>query len=400
VMDNYSLRSFTPSMMMPAPSASNPDRLTIGARALAKLTITEAFSAKVGVDHQSNRHRARSTNNQTLDPYENKPWIKDAGFSVSSVFVESTWEISPSARIISGLRADFWEAQDFRRTVSTGMMSSATNPTADQTRNKTLPSGFVRLERDFCCAGSLFAGIGHTERFPDYWELFGKESSSTVSSFLTAPERTTQIDAGLTRRVAPTLTVSISTFAARIDDFILIESGVRKPAGMMGTRSATLARNIDARSFGGEANATWSFAKGWTLDAAFSCVLAENITDDRPLAQQPPHEGRLGLNYTASQWSVGTLGRFIASQHRYAINQGNIVGQDLGTSDSFEVYSLNAAYKPAAWLQLSVGVDNIFDTAYAEHLSRGGSMVAGFPAPTIRVQEPGRTAWLKLDLKY
>jgi fumarate hydratase class I len=36
----------------------------------------------------------------------------------------------------------------------------------------------------------------------------------------------------------------------------------------------------------------------------------------------------------------------------------------------------------------------------AEHLSRGGSMVAGFPAPTTRVNEPGRALWFKADLKW
>ncbi|ATC63157.1 TonB-dependent copper receptor [Nibricoccus aquaticus] len=400
VMDNYSQRAFTPTMMMPTPSASNPDRLTLGARTSAKLTFSENLRATLGLDHQSNRHRARNTSNETLDPFESKPWIKDAAFSVSGLFAESIYELTPSDRIIGGARLDRWHAEDFRSTVSTGMMSTALNPTAGRERTDTLPSAFLRFERDLCCAGSFFVGLGHSQRFPDYWELFGKESASTVSSFDTLPERTTQLDAGFTRRVSTTFTVTLSVFANRIDDFILIDSGIRKPAGMTGTRAATIARNIDARSFGGEASATWAFAKNWTLDAALSAVSADNTTDDRPLAQQPPHESRLGLAYATSRWSVGTLARFVARQSRYALNQGNIVGQDLGPSDSFEVFSLNAAYKPTARLQFSVGVDNLFDTAYAEHLSRGGNMVAGFPAPTTRVQEPGRAAWLKLDFKY
>jgi iron complex outermembrane receptor protein len=400
VMDNYSQRTFAPSTMMTAPSASNPDRLTLGARAAAKLAIAENLRATVGFDHQDNRHRARSTSNETLDRFESKPWIKDAEFAVSGVFAESTYELTASDRIVGGARLDRWQARDFRTTVSTGMMSTTLNPTANRERADTLPSTFLRFERDLCCAGSFFAGLGHTQRFPDYWELFGKESATSVSSFETSPERTTQIDAGFTRRFLPALTVSLSIFGNRIDDFILIESGIRKPAGMKGPRNATIARNIDAASFGGEVNATWAFAPGWTLDTALSAVTAENKTDNHPLAQQPPHEARLGLAYATSTWSVGTLGRFVASQSRYAINQGNIVGQDLGASDSFEVFSLNAAYKPTAHLQISIGMDNLFDTTYAEHLSRGGSMVAGFPPPTTRVQEPGRAAWVKVNFTY
>ena len=42
-------------------------------------------------------------------------------------------------------------------------------------------------------------------------------------------------------------------------------------------------------------------------------------------------------------------------------------------------------------LTLSAGVDNLFDRAYAEHLSRAGSMVAGFVPETIRVSLPPAT---------
>ena len=45
-------------------------------------------------------------------------------------------------------------------------------------------------------------------------------------------------------------------------------------------------------------------------------------------------------------------------------------------------------------MQVTAGVDNLLDRAYAEHLSRAGAMVAGFVQST-RVDEPGRTLWLK-----
>jgi iron complex outermembrane receptor protein len=97
---------------------------------------------------------------------------------------------------------------------------------------------------------------------------------------------------------------------------------------------------------------------------------------------------------------VGGLARAVAGQERFALNQGNIVGQDLGSTSGFAVISLHAAWKPVERVQLTAGVDNLFDRTYAEHLSRGGAMVAGFPAPTMRVNEPGRAFWLKLDLRY
>jgi len=398
VMDNYSLRSFTPTMMMPAPSASNPDRFTYGGRVALTLMPADALRVTVGADHQANRHRIRSTSNQPVDPYQAKPRVRDADFDTTGLFVEGTRVLTERQRIVAGARVDFAGAEDHRATVATGMMGSAPNPTAGARRDDTLPGGFVRYEHDVAAGTTAFIGVGHARRFPDYWELFSKESAATVSAFDTNPERTTQVDFGVTHR-AGSLTASVSFFANRIDDYILIESGVVKPAGM-GTRTATIARNVDATTWGGEASLAWEFADGWRADFSLASVRGVNETDSRPLAQQPPLEGRIGLGYATPVWSVGSLVRLVARQDRVAVNQGNIVGQDLGETAGFAVVSLNAAWKPNDRCQLSVGVDNLLDKTYAEHLSRGGSTVAGFPAPTTRVNEPGRSFWAKLDVSF
>jgi iron complex outermembrane receptor protein len=124
-----------------------------------------------------------------------------------------------------------------------------------------------------------------------------------------------------------------------------------------------------------------------------------NETDDAPLAQMPPFESRLGLDYARGAWSAGALVRSVAEQDRYAVNQGNIVGQDLGPTDGFTVFSLNGGWRPREGILLTPGVDNLFDQTYAEHLSRGGAMVSGYEQ-TTKVNEPGRTLWMKLDLKF
>ena len=398
VMDNYSLRSFTPSMMMPGRAASNPDRVTYGGRAALGWTPSESWRIELGFDHQANRHRSRSTSNQPADPFEAKARVRDATFSTTGIFAEATRHLSVAQRLIAGLRADRWRAVDHRSFVSTGMMGTAANPTARARRATTLPSGFVRYEHDLQASTTLFAGIGHARRFPDYWELFSQESATSVSAFETRPEKTTQLDVGATFR-AGTFSASVSAFAGRIQDFILIQNGYAKRAGMM-TRTATIARNIDASTFGGEISVAYLPVCGWRAEASLAATRGTNDTDSLPLAQQPPLEGRLGLSYSTCTWSVGSLARIVASQHRYALRQGNIVGQDLGPSDGFSVFSLNAGWKPVAWMQLSAGIDNILDRAYAEHLSRGGSLVAGFPAPSIRVNEPGRALWFKADLSW
>ena len=63
------------------------------------------------------------------------------------------------------------------------------------------------------------------------------------------------------------------------------------------------------------------------------------------------------------------------------------------------VFSFNGAYRVSKHLKLSAGLDNLFDKRYSEHLNRAGDAGFGFSADT-RVNEPGRTAWTRLDLSF
>ncbi len=398
VMDNFSLRNFSPSMMMPGKSVSNPDRETFGGRVRSALQTTENLNLTVGSDFQGNRHTVRRTSDEDTLSYRSQPRIRDARFESIGVFAEMHQSLSEESRLIYGVRGDRWKAKDERQMIAIGM-NAMPNPNAGKVRRDTLPAGFVRYEHDLRPHTIAYIGLGHAQRFPDYWEWINKESSDSLSAFGIEAEKTTQLDLGIAHRGGP-LTASLALFANRIDDFILIQSGYEKPAAMGNTRTTTIARNIDAHTLGGEAGIEWAIGNGWRADAAIAYVHGTNRTDDLPLAQQPPLEGRLGLAYSSRTWSVGSLARFVAKQDRVALRQGNIVGQDLGPTSGFAVFSLNASWKPTEHTRLTGGVDNLFDRTYAEHLSRGGAMVAGFPPPATRVNEPGRTFWVKLDLQY
>jgi len=394
-MDNYTLRTFTPTAMMMQPSVSNPDRRTTGAKLTADLMLTGSITAVVGIESQRNRHTDRSTMNQGMVDYQALVRVEDARFSNDGAFAEVTLDASEGRRLVTGLRADRWSVRDERATLRIGMMSMA-NPTAGSKRQATLTSGFARYEVDIAnSAATVYAGVGHVERFPDYWELISaaKESAGSLSAFRTLPEKTTQLDTGLLFN-NERFTVSLSAFLGEVDDYILIQSGYLK-----GTRATTITRNIDARTWGGEADIAYALSPRWNVTGTLAYTRGDNRTDDLPLAQMSPLEARAGLNFTDERWSAGALMRWVDGQDRYAINQGNIVGQDLGPSDGFTVFSANGAWRPRDGVSVSLGIDNLLDTTYAEHLSRGGAMVTGFQQ-TTRVNEPGRTGWLRLALRF
>jgi iron complex outermembrane receptor protein len=332
---------------------------------------------------------------QDVRPYQLQPRVDDAWFRSIGVFAEANHPLDARNRIVAGLRDDGWEARDERETLRLGL-AMMPNPTAGQTRRTHLPSGFARLEHDLDARpATLYAGLGHVQRFPDYWELVsaGKESSASLSAFDTRPEKTTQFDTGVVFS-GERLTASVSAFYSDVDDYILIETGYRK-----GARSVTVTRNVDARTWGGEADATLALAPHWQLVTTLAYTRGENDTDELPLAQMPPLELRTGLDYSRAGWSAGLLWRAVTEQDRYVLRQGNVVGQDLGRTGGFGVLSLNAGWRPTAAVLVTAGVDNLLDKAYAEHLSRGGALVSGYEQ-TTRVNEPGRTAWLKVAASF
>lgn len=393
VMDNYTMRKKPGASMY---MVSNPDRQTNGSRLAFGLRAAEATQIVVGTDWQHNIHTLRTASSMAAHPsFHSLDRTEDANFRQFGVFSELTQHLTGMDRLIVGARMDNWKANDNRETIRVGM-GTMPNPNADEVRRRNLYSGFGRWEHDFGAENSMFSlGLGHAERFPDFWEMINKESLATISAFYTKPEKTTQIDVGTVYQVLDSTRVSVSLFYNNINDFILIQSNVPK-----GMRMATVARNVDATTWGGEIGLVHDFTDHLQFDASLAYVRGRNKTDRTPLAQVPPLEGRLGLTWDNDIWSVGGLLRLVDEQNRFDVNKGNIAGQDLGHTPGFAVASLHAGYRPIERVLISVGVDNLFDQSYAEHISRSGTeMISGFDQ-TTRVNEPGRNFWARAQVKF
>ncbi len=384
VMDNYSLRTLS----MPSARVSNPDRRTRQGRLLGELQFGEPWSLSLGMDLRDDVHRTRGSLNQEITDYRDVPFKRDGSFLTIGAFGEVHYHATSQQTWIAGARLDRIRVEDHREQISGG-----TNDTAGAVTRDTLSSAFLRIEQGLM-QSVLFAGVGMAERQPDYWERIGggKRSLDGNSAFFTRPERTTQLDTGLVY-TADRLRASVSLFANRIDDFILIDS---RPDGLPVGPIAV--RNVDAVSVGGELEFGAELTQNWSSDLTLAYTYGRNRTDGSALAQIPPLEGRLSVNYQYGNLSTGALLRAVQGQRRVDPGRGNIAGQDLGTSAGFATLALNAGYRLTDALGLSLGVDNLLDRAYVEHLSRAGGMVAGY-TQTAQVPEPGRVLWMTLDLR-
>lgn len=380
VMDNYSLREFKPGGMMSMPMATNVARKTLNAR-MAMTNEWDNLQLITGIDSQNNQHSKRNGNLMTA--YQNKPRIKDMEFQSIGGFGELSYQVSDNHKLVSGLRLDQVKVEAVE---------------SNQERKKTLPSAFLRFENQHPDHddGKTYMGIGYVERMPDYWELFSPKSGNghpnTFKNIDT--EKTLQLDIGYQHEHG-NFSSWASAYAGVINDYILT---TYLPTGNMGMLEAH-SRNVDATVAGAEVGIGYQFTDAIQADLSAMYAWGKNTSDNTPLPQISPLEARVNLRYIQDNYTLGAYWRLVDGQNRISEREGNIVGYDLKQSAGFGTLSLNGTYHVNDNMDLSVGVDNVLDRTYAEHLNKMGSSGFGFAA-NEQFNNIGRNYWARISMKF
>ena len=378
VMDNFSLRKFNPADGMSMPMASNVARRTLNAR-VAMTQDWGKLQLISGIDSQKNEHTKRS--GSLMSPYQNKARVGDMDFESYGAFGELSYAFNDQHKLVTGARVD---------------QAKIDNLATDTERKETLPSGFVRIESELAEHVKTYAGLGYVERVPDYWELFStKYHQSTGTTFADLEnEKTAQFDAGYQYEQGAFKSWA-SVYAGLIQDYILV---AYTPTGSMGRLEAK-SRNVDATIAGAEAGAAYQLTDQIQADISAMYAWGENITDHTALPQIAPLEGRFNLRYVQEKYNLGLLWRVVAAQDRTSYREGNIIGYDLEDSKGFGTLSLNGTYNIQKDLDLSVGIDNVLNKNYAEHLNKLGSSGFGYAA-TEQFNNIGRNYWARISMKF
>lgn len=378
VMDNFSLRKFNPADGMSMPMASNVARRTLNAR-VAMTQDWGKLQLISGIDSQKNEHTKRS--GSLMSPYQNKARVGDMDFESYGAFGELSYAFNDQHKLVTGARVD---------------QAKIDNLATVTERKETLPSGFVRIESELAEHVKTYAGLGYVERVPDYWELFStKYHQSAGTTFADLEnEKTAQFDAGYQYEQGAFKSWA-SVYAGLIQDYILV---AYTPTGSMGRLEAK-SRNIDATIAGAEAGVAYQLTDQIQADISAMYAWGENTTDHTALPQIAPLEGRFNLRYVQEKYNLGLLWRVVAAQDRTSYREGNIIGYDLEDSKGFGTLSLNGTYNIQKDLDLSVGIDNVLNKNYAEHLNKLGSSGFGYAA-TEQFNNIGRNYWARISMKF
>ncbi|WP_376696465.1 TonB-dependent copper receptor [Wenzhouxiangella sp. EGI_FJ10305] len=363
VMDNYTLRE--PPMM---PMVRFPERRTQGGRLTGEIRPGDELVIHAGLDWIENRHRDGMLRGPAVARLDETSRIDTARFTDAGGFVELERPLSERSKTVWGLRVDHGRGR--------ALVDGFGGASAGRSDRREQVSAFARYEHRLADRPlGFYAGLGRAERAPDYWErerVFGLDNESL-----------TQLDLGARYR-GQRLSTTLSLFYGRIDDYILIVAPGLEPVE---------ARNVDAATFGAEAD--WRYALGETLalGGSLAWVRSDNDSDDVPLAQTPPLEATISLDYDDAQWFGGALLRAVDRQDRIHPGYGTIYSLDTTPTPGFAVVSLYAGRRLSRRWTLTAGVDNLFDRRYTEHLQRGAAELGALAG---RIPEPGRTAWLQL----
>ncbi|WP_333661963.1 TonB-dependent copper receptor [Acinetobacter sp.] len=397
IMDNFRLRTAPMTtmnmhgMQMTVPNKMEMEvaRRTLNSR-LAVTTDWDRFSVVSGVDSQRNTHGGNMI--MYAMPSMNSPFANDLKFQSYGAFSEWTYNIDPDQKWVAGARVDQVKIDSLKN---------------GKSRSDSNPSGFIRIEKTLPEHGfKTYAGLGYVERSPDFWELYSTSTDRGVGSTdmmgMTTyrmldnldnlnNERTVQLDVGLQAEHGA-WNIWASAYAGLIKDFILLQyngANERYP----------LARNVDATIAGAEAGIGYQFSDHVQADVSGMYAWGKNTSDDRPLPQIAPLEARVNLHYVEEKYSLGLLWRAVAKQDRISLNEGNVVGYDMNESKAFNTLALNGTYKLTDAVDVSVGVDNVLNQTYTEHLNKAGASMFGYAA-SEQFNNIGRNYWMRMSMKF
>lgn len=392
VMDNFRLRTppmthdMTTHQMVQNPSEMEVTRRTLNSR-LAMTSEWDKLSLITGIDSQQNHH-AGSMKSMMM----NMPLATNMKFHSYGAFGELTYQFNDAYKLVTGARIDQVKVDALK---------------LNDERKETLPSAFIRLENQYPEHNAKsYIGLGYVERVPDYWELFSTAHGNTGMSKPTFndldTEKTLQLDMGYQQELGA-LSLWTSAYAGLVNDFILLSYHNHPTTGMgghsHGSSFSAGAKNVDAVIAGAEAGIGYQFTDAIQADISTMYAWGEISDNNDPLPQIAPLEGRFNLRYVQDKYSLGLLWRAVAKQDRINLNKGNIVGYDIGESKGFSILALNATYKVMNDVDLAVGVDNVLDKTYTEHLNKLGVGVDG-QVGTEQFNNTGRNYWARISMKF
>ena len=401
VMDNFSLRPQT-GMFMRVPAAAD----TSGFELAAEFAVAD-WNLELGLQQATLERlaiRSAGMNAGSLTMRNALLWPQ-AQLERRGLFAEAQGPLSAATRLSAGLRVDRFDA-DAQRAGERVNMNIAAPADFYRSYYGASATGFeddglgavLRLDHTLSGHLQLFAGLSRSVRAADSTERYIASTSGAgpmrwIGNPQLANEVHQQFDAGLIWRTEAAR-YSVVAYVDRVDDYILRDRARSQP-GLLLADGATVDRNVDAELRGAEFEAVWPLDSGLRIDAQLDYVRGKNRSDGRALAQIAPLSVALGVSKLIGVGEFSARLRGADRQDRVDASTATGSGLDARRTPGWAVLDLGWVLQRGAQ-RLRIGIDNVFDRTYAEHLNRANQ--DPFNPTPVQVNEPGRS--LRLGWEY
>lgn len=408
VMDNFSLRPVG-AMAMRVPSTSDSSGGSLEWEGMAGgwewvLGVDAARNQRLAIRYAGMSPAMATTPNAFMWP--------DVDLRQVGVFAEAAREVADGTRLRLGLRHDEHRAS----AALAGVRPTAMAPSPAMLwamyhgagllapgatdREDGVSAGLLRVEHDLGEDLTAFAGLSRTGRVADATERYLAANNASaparwIGNPTLAPERHHQLDAGLAWRTARR-SASLLVYVDDARDWILRDRA-RGQDGVLLADGATTYRNVDARLIGVELEAGTAIGAAWRLRGQLAWTRGENRGDGRALAQIAPLSGRIELAWTGASGEWRAVLRGAARQDRVDASVATGSGLDVRQTPGWGALDLGWS-RAFGDHRLRVGLDNVFDRLYAEHLNRAST--DPFNPEAIQVDEPGRTLSVGWEMRF
>ncbi|HHQ15176.1 MAG TPA: TonB-dependent receptor [Chromatiales bacterium] len=404
-MNNYTLREPPDNSSLPLPPFVGPERRFVDVDTDA---IGFSFSGeadwlgglmKFGADGNFEKHTGL-----VHDPDVPAFFVEnftDARQNQLGVFVEWTGDIAPRWTMETGLRynrtdsdADSVDAQP-AQLCDGGMFPPGSPPCNVQalrdrfnSANRNLADNNIDavVKFDYAITDQITAGIGyaHKTRAPSYIERYLwiplevnsglGDLNNYVGNLDLDSEQSNQAELSLEwrfdrgyfmprafyRNVRNYIQGTPST-----DMTVIMVSGAANgdPTPMQFT-------NTDAEFYGADAVLRYVISGPLVMDATINYVRGKNTTLNDNLYRISPLNGRLALSWEKQQWSVTVEG--VAAARQDKISRTIVLDEPRSSNAStagYGIVNIYGQWLSASGLQFRLGVDNLFDKNYTNHLS-------------------------------
>lgn len=259
-------------------------------------------------------------------------------------------------------------------------------------RDDTLVSGNIALRQQLNDDWAATLGLNRVAASPNLSQRYDGFSARPGGYGLGNPDLDPEVKHQIELRLEGEHNghfLTAAVHAARVDDYIkptLIGRQDITGDGMMNPIFSH--RNVDAVLYGFEFGADFHLTDAWSFPVQLGLTRGED-RGGSDLPEIPPMEGSAALRWEGPA--------FVQFGVNFAARQSKI-DPDFGERETagYAITHLRLGADLRPGIRIEAGVENLFDTEYARHLTRDAVMAVGDLRPGDRIPEPGRSFTLAL----